>query len=152
MPVPLPSRDGITAGLIGISAPPNLALVMKSVATAPRKSSNSTCPRKCLHYYHYYLHPIFGLMHIRLQTWFPFSIHVCLNGRDWLARQLDEEGIPYQQRDNCLVEIADLSAQQLADAQLKTDWPTVLGQPGTACQPGSRHPLRPPSHGLLLVG
>ncbi len=51
-------------------------------------------PRKCLHYYHYYLHPIFGLMHIRLQTWFPFSIHVCLNGRDWLARQLDEEGIP----------------------------------------------------------
>ncbi len=104
-------------------------------------------PRKCLHYYHYYLHPIFGLMHIRLQTWFPFSIHVCLNGRDWLARQLDEEGIPYQQRDNCLVEIADLSrAQQLADAQLKTDWPTVLGQLARHANPAhdtlfARHPM-----------
>ena len=29
------------------------------------------CPRKCLHIYKYYLHPIFGFIHARLQTWFP---------------------------------------------------------------------------------
>jgi hypothetical protein len=45
--------------------------------------------RKCLHYYHYYLDPMFGLVHVRTQTWFPFTVHICVNGREWLARQLD---------------------------------------------------------------
>jgi len=27
---------------------------------------------KCTHLYHYYQHPEIGLMHIRVQTWFPF--------------------------------------------------------------------------------
>ena len=46
-------------------------------------------PGKCLHYYHYYLDPDYGLRYTRLQSWFPFTMHVGLNGRDWLARQLD---------------------------------------------------------------
>jgi hypothetical protein len=29
---------------------------------------------KCTHLYHYYQHPEIGLMHIRVQTWFPFSV------------------------------------------------------------------------------
>ena len=45
--------------------------------------------RKCLHYYHYYDHSTFGLMSIRLQSWFPFDIQICINGRDW-----DRFGIP----------------------------------------------------------
>lgn len=28
--------------------------------------------RKCTHLYHYYQHPQFGLMHVRVQTWFLF--------------------------------------------------------------------------------
>ena len=51
--------------------------------------------RKCLHYYFYLDHPVFGPMHVRLQTWLPFQIKVVLNGRDWLARQLDAAGIGY---------------------------------------------------------
>src|SRR5262249_23487514 len=39
--------------------------------------------RKCLHIYHYYVHPVFGFMHVRLQTWLPFNIHICINGREW---------------------------------------------------------------------
>jgi hypothetical protein len=27
-----------------------------------------------------------GFMHLRLQTWFPFRVNLCLNGRHWLAR------------------------------------------------------------------
>jgi len=42
--------------------------------------------RKCLHYYHYYLDPEVGLCHARLQSWFPFTLQVCLNGREWLGR------------------------------------------------------------------
>jgi hypothetical protein len=54
---------------------------------------------RCTHLYHYYEHPKIGRMHIRVQTWFPFSVDVCLNGRQWLARQMDRAGIGYQQRD-----------------------------------------------------
>lgn len=84
-------------------------------------------PMKCLHYYHYYLDRRFGLIHTRTQSWFPFAVHVCLNGREWLARQMDEAGIGYVKKDNCFLDIADLSrAQQLVDGQLRTDWPKLL--------------------------
>src|SRR6266852_5153992 len=56
--------------------------------------------RKCLHLYFYFVHKDFGLMHVRLQTWLPFTIQVCINGREYLARQMDRAGIGYEQRDN----------------------------------------------------
>ncbi|HEX6729923.1 MAG TPA: hypothetical protein VF074_07920, partial [Pyrinomonadaceae bacterium] len=72
--------------------------------------------RKCQHLYFYYLDREFGLLHVRLQSWLPFSIQVCVNGREWLARQMDRAGISYQQRDNCFSYIADTQrAQQLMD-------------------------------------
>jgi hypothetical protein len=49
--------------------------------------------RKCLHLYHYRKDPVFGFLHARLQSWFPFNIQICLNGREWLAHQMDQEGI-----------------------------------------------------------
>jgi hypothetical protein len=44
--------------------------------------------RKCLHLYFYLLNREFGLAHIRRQTWLPLSIQVCVNGREWPARQM----------------------------------------------------------------
>jgi hypothetical protein len=83
---------------------------------------------KCKHYYHYYLDPKYGLRYTRLQSWAPFTMHVGLNGRDWLARQLDEAGIAYRQNDNSFAWIADFgAAQRLADEQLTTAWPELLG-------------------------
>jgi hypothetical protein len=83
--------------------------------------------RKCLHYYHYYRDPQWGLMQVRLQTWLPFTVHVVLNGRERLARQLDAAGIGYVRRDNCFTALDDLAqAQALADAQLRTDWAPLL--------------------------
>jgi hypothetical protein len=80
-------------------------------------------PQKCLHYYFYLQDPRFGFMHLRLQTWFPLSIHIAINGRQWLARQLDAAGIAYRQADNCFLELEDLRrAQELCDQQLKTSW------------------------------
>lgn len=82
---------------------------------------------KCLHTYHYYLHPVFGFMHARLQTWFPFTIRVCINGREWLSRQLDHAGIEYLRQKNCFLRIDDLQkAQRLMDKQLRTNWPNAL--------------------------
>jgi len=78
---------------------------------------------KCLHLYFYVQHPRFGLLHLRLQTWFPYLIHICVNGHDWLARQMDEKGIDYRKADNRFTWIEDMvAAQRLADEQLKTDW------------------------------
>lgn len=78
--------------------------------------------RKCLHYYHYRVDPKLGFMHVRLQTWFPFSIHVCLNGREWLARQMDFVGLGYVRRDNCFIQLEDVErTQKLMNRQLITN-------------------------------
>jgi hypothetical protein len=83
--------------------------------------------RKCLHYYWYEIHPECGFWNVRLRTWFPFEVQICLNGREWLARQLDQAGLRYARHDNCFSDVADFAqAQALLDAQLRTDWPTLL--------------------------
>lgn len=83
--------------------------------------------RKCLHYYWYEFHPECGFLGARLRSWFPFDLQVCLNGREWLARQLDQAGLGYERADNCFTALEDFArAQALLDAQLRTDWPTLL--------------------------
>jgi hypothetical protein len=85
--------------------------------------------RKCLHIYHYFIDPQFGFMSARIQTWFPMSIQVCINGREWLAQQMDQQGIGYQQRDNCFTWIEDLSrAQELMDRLLRSSWSVILNK------------------------
>lgn len=90
-------------------------------------------PRKCLHWYLYFIHPIWGLCHVRIQSWLPFTVHVCVNGREWLCRDLAQAGIGFQRRDNCLVWVEDVpAAQQMLDAQPWFDWsgelPKLLAQ------------------------
>lgn len=83
--------------------------------------------RKCLHVYQYLRHPTFGFMNARIQTWFPFNIQVCLNGREWLARALHRLGIRFQRIDNCFVRLQDAKrAQCLLDQQLELDWTRAL--------------------------
>jgi hypothetical protein len=66
-------------------------------------------------------------MNARIQTWFPFPIQICLNGRQWLGRQMDGEGIKYAAAGNCFPWIADWSrAQRLMDQQQRTEWPKEL--------------------------
>ena len=79
--------------------------------------------RKCLHYYFYWNDGRFGLTQVRLQAYFPYDVHVVMNGREWLARDLDRLGIGYVRRDNCFIDIADMErAQKLLDGQPKQDW------------------------------
>ena len=83
--------------------------------------------RKCLFVYQYYLDPQLGWMNARIQTWLPFSIQICLNGREWLARQMSQQRIGYQKQDNCFVWVEDWArAQQLLNEQLHTDWSALL--------------------------
>jgi hypothetical protein len=83
--------------------------------------------RKCLHHYWYEFHPECGFLHVRLRTWFPFDVQVCLNGREWLGQQLDRAGLAYERYDNSFAHVEDFGrAQGLLDAQLRTAWPALL--------------------------
>ena len=55
---------------------------------------------KCSNLYHYFVHPQFGWMYARLQTWFPFEMQIYVNGREWLARQMDRDDLKYRRSDN----------------------------------------------------
>jgi hypothetical protein len=81
-------------------------------------------PRKCLHYYFSFDDERFGQTQVRLATWFPLDCHVLLNGRAWLARQMDGAGIEYARRDNCFVGVGDFArAQELLSQQPRINGP-----------------------------
>lgn len=135
----------LTSGLIAV-----LSCVepCRSVVVRSNKAKGLLEPclqeRKCLHYYHYYLDPKFGLMYTRLQSWFPFTMHIGINGREWLAEQLKRAKIDYVKLDNCFTYIKDFAkAQRLLDAQVNQDWPTVLEKLAARSNP---------LHGKLLPG
>jgi len=117
------ARDGVTEGLVCI-----LRCVEPCMSFSIRRDRQGGLgfrseQRKCLHLYYYYLDREFGLMHVRVATWLPFGIHVCINGREYLARRLKQAGISFEQRDNCFVWIEDLARaqQMLADLE-KRKW------------------------------
>jgi len=87
------------------------------------KTSMAVRYRPTLVIYHYQIDPDMGWMHARIQTWFPFYVHLCINGREWLARSMDRQGLHYFRQDNCFPWIQDISrAQQLMDQQLESNW------------------------------
>jgi hypothetical protein len=93
-------------------------------------------PRQCMHLYHCLMHPVFGYMHVRLQTWFPFRMNVYINGREWLARQMDKLGFAYRRRDNSFTWLEDFAkAQALMHEQLKVNWPKALDALAQQVQP-----------------
>ena len=131
------AQDGIEAGLVCLLS------CVESCRTFEVYRNRETHrlevvsrPRKCLFLYQYWLHPEFGFMHARIQTWFPFPVQVCLNGREWLARQMDRMGIKYVRQANCFPWVADWAqAQRLLDAQLRTPWPQRLDRIARALNP-----------------
>ena len=83
--------------------------------------------RKCKFLYHYWIDARFGFMSARIQTWFPFSIQVCINGREWLSRHMDETGLQYDRYDNGFPWITDFAkAQTIMDRMHKINWPRML--------------------------
>jgi hypothetical protein len=122
------ARDGIHQGPICVfrRVEPCMSFEIHGNRTT-KKLEITYRPRQCLNLYHYQIHPVFGFMHARIQTWFPFQVHVCINGHEWLARQMDQAGLRYQRRDNCFSWLQDVArAQELFDQQLRANWPDLL--------------------------
>lgn len=123
-------QDQITEGLIAVFS--SVESCMSYTVRGFRETKEIHLvlqERKCSHYYFYIIHPIFGFMHLRLQSWFPFTVHLCLNGREWLSRSMDKAGIAYRKKENCFTWISDIvKAQKLMDRQMDIDWPKQLDQ------------------------
>ena len=143
-------RDGVTEGLVCV-----LSVVepCRSFAVAPNRQTRRLevvrRPRKCLHYYLYLIDPEFGWMHVRLQTWAPYEIQVYVNGREWLARQMDRAGLGYRRSDNKITQVDDFGAvSALCERFAHTDWPWSARQPwSTRCCPTSNAPASPATGG-----
>jgi hypothetical protein len=132
-------RDGIRGGLIAVltAVEPCWSYNIQSDGNGRLELIHAY--RKCQHLYHYLIHPVFGFMHLRLQTWLPFNLHVCVNGREWLSRQLDAAGVGYRRVDNCFTHIDDLKrAQRLMDRQVSFDYAKALGALAEQVNPAHR--------------
>lgn len=119
-------RDKITEGLVCI-----LSVVesCQSFAVMPAEGRPKIVNRgrKCLCLYYYFLDRELGLVHVRLQTWFPFTVQIYLNGHDWLAGKLERHGIDFHKHENSFVWIDDIKrAQRFANALVKKKWPRIL--------------------------
>ncbi len=103
-------------------------------------------PQRVLYYY--FLDPEFGLIYLRLQSWFPFTMQVYVNGHDWLARQMAQRRLGFVQHDNAFTQLDQPDkAQQLADRFPHLDWVKILDRWARRINPLLRQAwLRPGSY------
>lgn len=141
-------RDGIQQGLICVLTcvePCRAFQVRRNRETRHLEFGLAT--RKCLFVYFYFADREFGLMHVRLQTWLPMPIQVCLNGREYLAKRMDRAGIGYEQCDNCFTRIDDLPrAQAMLNDLEQRNWCAFLSALAKRL-----NPLLAPGHRLNLL-
>jgi hypothetical protein len=121
-------RDGITDGIVCL-----ISAVEPCYSFQVRKRHQSgqlelfRRERQCLHHYLYLMDPEFGFMHVRIQGWVPYDCQIYINGREWLARQLDQAGVGYVRHENSLLAIDDLDvASELCERFAHKAWPRLL--------------------------
>ena len=70
----------------------------------------------CNQYYFYLVDQDFGPLFIKFSGYFPYTARICLNGHEYLKRQLEQRGIAYEALDNGVLSCAQPQiAQQLLD-------------------------------------
>lgn len=69
------------------------------------------------HYYFYCVDCDFGPFFLKFCSYFPYNAKLCINGHEYLKRQLDRHGIAYEPLDNGLLSCEDAAeAQRISDA------------------------------------
>jgi hypothetical protein len=97
--------------------------------------------------YYYFVDKDLGLIHVRLQTWAPFTCQIYVNGHDFVARQLAKKGIGFEQVDNAFVQLDDpAAAQRIADRFAKLPWPKILERYARRVNPLVAQELQNASH------
>ena len=70
------------------------------------------------HYYVYVVDRDFGPLFIKFCTFFPYAGKICLNGHEWLKRQLTRRGVAYEPLDNGIRSTEDAARVQAIANQL----------------------------------
>jgi hypothetical protein len=95
----------------------------------------------CVNHVYFYINDReFGEMFIKVSTYFPFAVKVCLNGHEWVKRQLEKKAIAYGPLDNGFLHCAEPGRlQRQCDALSERDienvfrrWVRALPWPLTA--------------------
>jgi hypothetical protein len=89
------------------------------------------------HCYFHLLDEDFGPAFIKVGTYAPYPVRVCLKGHEWLKRQLRRAGIAFEALDNGILSCADPEALRRLAGQLGPDhiqaffakWPDPLPMP-----------------------
>jgi hypothetical protein len=69
------------------------------------------------HYYAYLVDRDFGPLFIKFCSYFPYAAKLCLNGHEWLKRQLTQRAIPFEPLDNGIRSSdAPARVQRIADS------------------------------------
>ncbi len=69
-------------------------------------------------YYFYCYDRDFGPFFFKFWSYFPYPAKLCLNGHEYLKRQLERRGIAFEALDNGLLSCADLKAARCFAASL----------------------------------
>lgn len=120
--------QGIETGLVGTWSCLEAGSTYRIVSGqgAPRLRSVQT---RCKHLYVYLDHEDYGFLNLRIQTWFPYRIQIAMNGREWVARQLEKAGVGFERSGNKILRVDDLGVlQELLASQVSTDWPSLLNR------------------------
>ena len=118
--------QAISEGLVGILCTQETCASFALVPGPDRPQFVSRNRQQRVLYY-YFLDPHFGLIHVRLQTWLPFTVQVYVNGHEWLAQQMVQKKLGFVQQHNAFTQLDDpIQAQRLADRFARLDWPKIL--------------------------
>ncbi len=121
----LARQDGITDGLVcAYGAMENCRTFRVQYSDdGPKVRSDQ---RVCLVIYFYWMDCEFGLMHVKIQTWFPFTMQVYVNGHEWLAR-LTARGIAFEKHDNGFDDLAHVAkANDCPPGFWRREWASLL--------------------------
>lgn len=112
----VPGRTGLICAFSVVEPCKTMTVKPNRATKKLEVTSRST---RCKHYYFYYNDEEFGWMFLKIQTWFPYNVQIYLNGREYLSRLLNAEGIPFSMYNNSFSYIEDFErAQELADCVL----------------------------------
>ena len=138
-------RDRVRSGLIAVLGTLELCLAITVRGRRDRRwlqpgARTPQMPSPLL----LFEHPVVGRCHVRLQSWYPFSVDICLNGRLWLAKQMDA-GRPGLSPRRQLLHRTGRSGPRssLADAQLQTNWLQLFNELLAPAHPLRQEILKP---------
>jgi hypothetical protein len=136
------TQRGGTEGLLFVGKAQEKTPVIR---TEKRRNARTGCAYPSLvrstamvnHWYWYGVDRDFGPFFLKVCTYFPYTIKVCLNGHEYLKQQLTQAGVAFEALDNGLLSCADpkraqaicdrLSAEKIAGLVRK--WLRVLPSP-----------------------